>query len=181
MKRVFLALDLPEDIRAALALQQFLLPMPRKRPPESFHLTLVYLGETPLALLEAVHEAWSELHMPAFSLQVQGFGLFGGDRPRVCYAALAPNPALVALQARAEQAARRAGAAPEARRFAPHITLGRFPPPPIEGLMRLERAVAMGAGFAPPAFVVREMVLFESHPGGKSVRYTPLARYPLTA
>lgn len=180
MKRVFLGLDLPDDIRAALAVQQFLLPLPRRRPPETFHLTLVFLGEVPLPLLEAVHEAWEVLHVPAFSLQIQGFGLFGGDRPRVCYAALAPNPALMALQAKVEQAARRAGASPEARRFTPHITLGRFPPPPPAETMRLERAVAMGAGFAPPAFALREMVLFESLSGGKGARYVPLARYPLT-
>lgn len=180
MKRVFLALDLPDNLRAALAVQQFLLPLPRRVAPETLHLTLVFLGDTPLPVLEAVHEAWQALRLPALEVQVQGFGLFGGARPRLCYAALRPNPALMALQAKVETAARRAGATPEARRFVPHITLGRFSPPPPEQLFRLERAVVAGADFAPPPFEVREMVLYESHLGGASARHDPLARYPFS-
>jgi len=45
MIRAFLALDLPGDIRSALAVQQFLLPLPRRIEPALFHLTLVFLGE----------------------------------------------------------------------------------------------------------------------------------------
>lgn len=181
MMRVFLALDLPEATRAALALQQFLLPLPRKVEPEALHVTLVFLGEASPDGLEAVHEAWEGLRLPVLSLQIQGLGLFGGSRPRLCYAGLASNPALMALQAKVETAARRAGAAPEARRFIPHITLGRFAPPPPEASFRLERAVALGAGFALPAFEAREMVLYESLLSGKAPRYSVLARYPLTA
>lgn len=181
MMRVFLALDLPGATRAALAVQQFLLPLPRKVDPEALHLTLVFLGEVAPDVLEAVHEAWEGLRLPALSLQIQGFGLFGGARPRLCYAGLAPNPSLMALQAKVETAARRAGAAPEARRFIPHITLGRFAPPPPEATFRLERAVALGAGFWLPAFEAREMVLHESRLVGKLPRYTVLARYPLMA
>jgi len=181
MKRVFLALDLPEATRAALAVQQFLLPLPRKVEPEALHLTLVFLGEVSAEVLEAVHEAWEDLRFPALSLQIQGFGLFGGTRPRLCYAGLAPAPALMAQQSKVETAARRAGAAPEARRFIPHITLGRFAPPPPAATFRLERAVALGAGFSLPAFEAREMVLYESRLAGKAPRYTVLARYPLTA
>ena len=181
MKRVFLAIDLPDDIRAALTVQQFLLPLPRRVPPESFHLTLVFLGDCPLPVLEAMHEALASLSLPALSVQIQGFGLFGGDRPHSCHACLAPNPPLMALQAKVETAARRAGASPPARRFHPHVTLGRFRPPPLPEIMGLERAVALGAGFALPPFHAREMVLFESHLGGKSPHYAPLARYPLIA
>ena len=94
MRRVFLAFDLPDHIRSALAMQQFLLPLPRRVDPESLHLTLVFLGETPLPVLEAVHEAWEALRLPALSVQIAGLGLFGGARPRQMYAALAPNPAL---------------------------------------------------------------------------------------
>ena len=181
MKRVFLAFELPESHRAALAVQQFLLPLPRKVAPESFHLTLVFLGETPMAVIEAVHEGWQALRLRQVSLQIQGFGLFGGARPRAAYAALVPDPALIALQAKLEQAARRAGATPEHRRFVPHVTLGRFPPPPPAEAMRLERAVAMASGFALPPFVASDMVLYESRLGASSARYEELARYPLIA
>ena len=47
MIRAFLGLDLPEEVRSALAVEQFLLPLPRKVDPGQMHLTLVFLGEVP--------------------------------------------------------------------------------------------------------------------------------------
>jgi 2'-5' RNA ligase len=180
MKRVFLALELPEALRAALEVQQQMLPLPARVDPESLHLTLVFLGDTALPVLEAVHEAWSALRLAPLSVQIGGFGLFGGARPRLCYAAVALNPALMAMQAKVETAARRAGAEPEARRFHPHVTLGRFKPLKPEQAFRLERAVVAGVGFRPAPFTAREMVLYESHLARGGAHYEVLARYPFS-
>ena len=57
MKSVLLALQWPEALRAAVALRQQTLPMPARVDPERQHLTLVLLGNTPLPVLEAAHEA----------------------------------------------------------------------------------------------------------------------------
>ena len=86
----------------------------------------------------------------------------------------------MALQARVQGACRRAGAQAEHRRFVPHVTLGRFAPPPAEQAMRLERAVAE-TRLGPLTFAAREMVLHQSHLSGKLPWYEPLARYPLSA
>ena len=178
MIRAFLALDLPDTVRATLQAQQFLLPLPRKADPAGFHLTLVFLGEVGDAALEAVHDEFQRLKIAPFPLTVQGLGLFGGERPRVAWAGVAPSDPLMRLQAKADQAARRAGIAPDARRFHPHITLGRFPPPQVADLMRLERAVAEGGGFACPPFTVPGMVLYQSQSGPQGPRYRVLADYP---
>ena len=117
--------------------------------------------------------------MPGFDLQLRGFGLFGKSAPHSVWAAVDPEPALVALQTKLETALRRAGANPEKRRFVPHVTLGRFPPQPPEEAARLERAVAEGGSFRPDPFAVRDFVLFRSHLGGEPPHYEELARYPL--
>ena len=65
MIRAFLALALPETVRSALTVQQFLLPLPRKEPVENLHLTLLFLGEQPERKLEEVHEAIGALGWPA--------------------------------------------------------------------------------------------------------------------
>jgi 2'-5' RNA ligase len=181
MIRAFLALDLPETVRTALTVQQFLLPLPRRADPAAFHLTLVFLGEVAPQALEAAHEAFQELRIAPFTLTLAGLGLFGGGRPRVAWAGVQPCEALMRLQVRAEQAARRAGLAPEARRFVPHVTLGRFPPPPPAQSMALERAVAEGAGFRAGPFPVTGMVLYESRRLPQGPRYQPLAAYPFGA
>ena len=179
MRRVFLALDLPEDIRAQLAVQQFLLPLPRKVDPALFHLTLVFLGETPDSVLEAVHDALCHLRCTDVQVALRDLGLFGGARPRSVHVQVAEDPGLIALQARVETACRRAGGDPEHRRFVPHVTLGRFAAPPPEQAMRLERAVAE-TRFGPLSFPAREMVMYQSHLSGKTPWYEPLARYPFS-
>ncbi|PZQ96798.1 MAG: RNA 2',3'-cyclic phosphodiesterase [Cereibacter sphaeroides] len=180
MIRAFLALELDEATRSALVVQQFLLPLPRKEPPENFHITLAFLGEQPERSLEDAHEALMELRQPAFAVRLEGLGLFGGDRPRVAYAAVTQDEPLMRLQRKVETIARRAGIEVEARRFIPHVTLGRFRPPGIEETMRLERAISSSGDFRAGPMSVPEFVMFESirHAGGS--RYEPLARYPLT-
>lgn len=178
MRRAFLALDVPEPVVQALRMQQFLLPLPRK--VDSFHLTLVFLGEQPDAVLLAAHDALCEVSVASFSMCLQGLGLFGGTRPRAAWAAVAPNDALSGLQARCEVAIRQSGCPVQSRRFVPHVTLGRFPPPKGADLMRLERAIASGQGFASLPFLVADMVLYESVLGPKGPGYGELARYPFS-
>lgn len=180
MRRVFLGLELPETVRSALAMQQFLLPLPRKSPVEQLHLTLVFVASAPDDALEAAHEAWSALRLAHFSLHLHGLGLFGGDRPRAVWAGLAPSEPLMRLQAKAEQAARRAGLDPEHRRFSPHVTLGHFRPPGFAETAALERAVAQGAGFAAGPWPVTDMCLWQSHLTPRGARHDLLARYPFS-
>ncbi|HSF64408.1 MAG TPA: RNA 2',3'-cyclic phosphodiesterase [Paracoccaceae bacterium] len=179
MPRVFLALTLPPEVRSALAVVQFLLPLPRRVEPETFHLTLAFLGEVPGALLHDVHDALEAVRSPAFALTLRGAGLFGGARPRAAWVGVAPCAALDRLQAKVAFAAHRAGAPPEARKFVPHVTLGRFAPPAPDEVMRLERAVAGQAGFVAGPFAVTEFALMESHVSARGSRYDALARYPL--
>jgi RNA 2',3'-cyclic 3'-phosphodiesterase len=180
MIRAFLGIDLPPAIRGAAQVQQFLLPLPRKVDPELLHLTLVFLGDCPEPALVAAHEGFLALRESCFPAMLQGLGLFGKDRPRVAWAGVAPSPELLYLQAKVETIARRAGCPVERQKFVPHVTLGRFSPPPPADVMRLERAVAMGGTFRSEPWEVRELVLWQSQLGGKVTRYDPLARYPLS-
>lgn len=119
MIRAFLGIDLPPEVRGALQVQQFLLPLPRKVEPENLHLTLVFLGDCPEPALEAAHEGFEALRAPAFSLALQGLGLFGKDKPRTAWAGIAPSPDLLHLQTKVETIARRAGCPVDGRKFTP--------------------------------------------------------------
>lgn len=178
MTRAFAAITLPEAQRSALAALQLMLPLPRRLPEENLHLTLVFLGDLDDAGLEAVHDAFCTVGGAPFDLTLSGTGLFGGARPRVAWAGVAPCPALMALQARIETAARQAGVEPDHRRYTPHVTLARFTPGKADA-PRLEHAVVETAGFRSGPFPVDHFALYESRLSPKGAHYHELARYPL--
>lgn len=179
MIRAFLGIDLPASVRGACQIQQFLLPLPRRAEPQNLHLTLVFLGNCPEPALDAAHEGFASLRVARFSLALQGLGLFGGARPRCAWAGVAQSKPLHHVQAKAEWIARRAGCPIETQKFVPHVTLGQFPPPTPDDALRLERAVAQGAGFAAGPWDVQELTLWRSHLTGKGPHYEVLATYPL--
>lgn len=177
--RVFFGLEIPAPQRSALAVQQFLLPLPRAQDPQDFHLTLVFLGDLPENRVEEAHLVAETLRLPAFDLTIADLGLFGGDKPRVAWAGLQPCEPLMRLQAKLDHALRQAGFTPDSRRYAPHVTLGRWSQAlPPDQAMRLERAVAT-TRFDLPPFRVTEFALFQSLPGVKQGHYPVLATYPL--
>ena len=178
MIRAFVLLPIPPDVAEALAVQQDLLPLPRETDPAQFHLTLLFLGETDTRVLEAAHDGFQTLRSPGLMLMVDGFGLFGGARPRAAYAAIAPNRDLKHLHARAHRRAVEAGCPLPRQRYAPHVTLGRFPPPDPPEALRLERAIALSR-FTSRPFAVTEVHLMQSTLSPKGARHDLLARYPL--
>lgn len=177
--RLFFGLEIPAPQRSALAVQQFLLPLPKVHDPQDFHLTLVFLGDLPEDRAEEAHLLAETLHLPAFDLTIADLGLFGGEKPRVAWAGVAPSEPLMRLQAKLETALRRAGFAVEARRYTPHVTLGRWSAAlPPDQAVRLTRAVAE-TRFDLEPFGVESFALFQSHPGVKEGKYQVLVRYPL--
>src|SRR5687768_4429915 len=91
--RVFIAIELPEDIRRALAdVQRQLRPVTssaRWVPAESIHLTLKFLGEVPETRIVDVDESLAGLTWLPFQVVVSGVGFFPGARsPRVLWAGL---------------------------------------------------------------------------------------------
>lgn len=179
MMRCFVALPLPEAVRQRLAMAQFLLPLPRKVDPGGFHITLAFLGDVADPVLDEVHLALSVLHLPGFVLELRGFGMFGQGRPRSFHAGVEGDAGLMRLQARVVRACVMAGAAPEERRFTPHVTLGRFAPG-LADILRLERAVADGAGFHAGPWRADRFALMRSDLHRDGARYEELASYPLT-
>ncbi len=179
MIRAFVAIDLPSEVRQPLEVLQFLLPLPRRVPPEQFHITLAFLDTVPDAVLEALHESLCTLPDVAFPLELSGVGLFGGARPTAIWAGVAPSEPLDRLQARVARMAHVAGARLPDQRFVPHVTLGRIARATPEVAMRLERAVVEHTLFHADPFDVREVVLYASDLTPAGARHRELARYSL--
>ena len=186
--RLFVAVDLSEDVRKALGrlqsdLRQRELSGLRWVRPEGVHLTLKFLGETPAGNVPAIEGALATalLGTEPFRLALGAPGTFGGRRgPRVVWLDITGDvQRLRGLQAAVEGAMVGVGFAPEERQYSPHLTLARVPQPPRPGTAeRVSRALE---AVEPPRaeFEVREIVLIRSRlqPGGAV--YERLSGFPL--
>ena len=74
--RLFVALDLPFDLRERLTGLATGLPGARWLPPENFHLTLRFLGEMPSHRAEELDGALAAMRCRGFQLQLRGVGVF---------------------------------------------------------------------------------------------------------
>lgn len=133
--RVFIAIELPSPILVKIAeLQERMksnLPsgLVRWVRPEGIHLTLKFLGEVPVAQIEAISESMQAAcssHAP-FTFSVGGMGCFPDlRRPNVVWVGVEePSGALSRLHDDIERAMAPLGFPPEGRKFSPHLTLGR--------------------------------------------------------
>lgn len=131
--RLFVALDLPPATREALVATSRAigpaLPGVRWGRAETLHLTLKFLGDTPVEKVPDVTEA---LRMalggfPAGRFTVAGLGTFPNlRRPSVVWAGIHSGMEwLTKVAGLVDTALTPLGFAPEQRAFQPHITLGR--------------------------------------------------------
>ena len=178
MPRLFTGLEIPADLGQALALKRGALRGSRWIEPSDYHITLRFLGDVDAEVAEALHAALAEARPRApFTLTLDGLASFGGDKPRALLATVAPSADLTALQAEHERLARRAGAAPEPRKFTPHVTLAR---------LRREASAADVAAylgerglFVPLTFTVTRVALFSARDSTGGGPYVVEAAYPL--
>jgi 2'-5' RNA ligase len=131
--RLFVALDLPQDVRAGLVdWQRTALSDPALRVvrPEALHMTLVFLGyQAERDAKKIARIAFDiEATAPAVELTAEPVGVPGGNRPRLI-ALAAQSDQTVALQKQVEERLVEAGFhKPEKRPFWPHLTVARVKP-----------------------------------------------------
>lgn len=175
--RAFLAVDLPDDVRASLVALQRRVPVGRIMAEETLHLTLAFLGDVTDAQAGAVDECVSARHLPGASVEIRGAGTFG-EPPRVLWAGVEPDEGLTHLRKAVRSAVRDAGIDLPRERFRPHVTLARFGGADgADG--RIGAFCVAEARFAIPAFTVGGVTLFRSDLGAEGARHTPLAAYPV--
>jgi RNA 2',3'-cyclic 3'-phosphodiesterase len=145
------------------------------------HVTLWFFGATGEERIPELERALARAagEVPAFTMKIGGLGAFGGARhPRVIWLGVETGPELQHLFDALAAGLGVAGWKPEARKFAPHLTLGR-----MEGLrdaQRFKEMMARHGGKVVPGQPVRELILFESLLGRGGAEHVPLARWPLS-
>lgn len=178
MPRVFVALRPPRPVRDALAATYGGVEGARWQSDEQLHLTLRFVGDVDMRTADELVQALSGVRERGLTLTVQGAGHFESrGKPNALWAAIAPCPALNALQASVEKARRSLGLPPEPRAFVPHVTLARL----VSRTMGAGDWLARHGNLAAPTWPVTSFGLYEStlHPSGS--RYTAIDHFPLRA
>lgn len=178
--RVFLAIGLPEEIRAALARLQAELTVGRSVPAENLHLTLAFAGEQPDRMVDEMHLSLQALHGPAPEICLAGLDTFGEVTPRVIFAGVRRNDDLGELHRRVRARLYGCGLRLPHERFRPHVTLARFRPGlPQPDQERLGHFLSVHGDFTAAPFRADRLTLFESNRGRSGSVYQALADYPL--
>jgi RNA 2',3'-cyclic 3'-phosphodiesterase len=176
--RLFVASEVPEGIRAAVAgavapvRERF--PKARWVPPQNQHVTLKFLGSTYPRLVDWVTATVGEVasrHAP-FTTRVEGLGAFpSARRARVLWAGLDNRgSAFERLAADLDEALSKEFKA-EKRAFTPHLTVARFEPTVVVD----PDEIAFQSG----PFEVGRIVLFRSHLRRPAPVYEPMVVEPL--
>jgi 2'-5' RNA ligase len=174
--RLFAAIPIPEGVADRLLSLQADVPGASWRDAEQFHLTLRFFDEIDEALARDLDSELGQIIEAPFEIVLKGAGSFGGREPSALWAGVEAPPVLARLAAGCESAARRAGLAPEPRKFKPHVTLAY-----CHGTTDQDAAdfQSFAAGFRTDPFWVTHFCMYSSRPTKSGSRYVEEAVYPL--
>lgn len=178
-QRLFIALQPPPEVRAALLALMGGVEGAHWQTTGQLHLTLGYLGHVDRHVAADVAVMLGRLRQDPIAVHLAGLGTF--DAPRfgriaTLWVGAGPAAPLTLLASKVRQLARQAGAAVEARRFLPHITLARFSrhgAPPVALQRFLQSTVVPDM-----CWTADEAILFESRLGSGGAHYEPVDVFP---
>lgn len=197
--RIFIALDIDAPIRDRITrfvegVRNFA-PDAKWVGPETFHITLKFIGEQSPEQVEQLKQALRAVHSPSFPVAFRGNGFFPNPRSaRVFWAGIHADERLQALAASVDKITSTLGIPREEHGFKPHLTLARARGASGSPRQRSKRDRADTSQFSrlneklqalpEPDFgtmTATEFFLYESKLSPKGARYTKLDRYTIEA
>ncbi len=189
--RLFVALDIDPEIRRAITAfrdqMRLLAPDVRWVGPETFHVTLQFLGET--KKLEEIRQALQQVKCTPTQLAFRGAGFFPNSRaPRVFWAGIEGDEHLQMLATEVAKTMLPLGFESDATSYMPHLTLARSgsgrPQPvrserPAPSLQRVRDALENMPSPHFGTMTAHEFYLYESKLSSAGPRYEKRAAYPL--
>ncbi|MEL7642501.1 MAG: RNA 2',3'-cyclic phosphodiesterase [bacterium] len=181
--RAFIALPLPETTTRQLG--QLVSDLKSHAPrglrwvdPGNIHLTLTFLGDTPLEKITQVAALLADAAVSQVApvVQFNSLGAFpNAARMRVFWLGLHPSPAINDVYTKVNLACKKCQLPYDDRPYVPHLTLARVP----DTFSQVERSLASAllqqhSPFGEVPVVLKKLVIFKSDlkPGGAV--YTPL-------
>jgi RNA 2',3'-cyclic 3'-phosphodiesterase len=183
--RLFVALDIPEEVRASIAALAAKLRSVHANARwvnlDGAHLTLKFIGGVPAEKLEEIKTALARVAFPSpFKIFFRGAGFFPNERrPQVLWAGIEAGAELRTLAMAVETSLEPLGIARERREFSPHVTFARFRS--AKKLDGLRAAIAAAAPLDFGQSTATEFHLYQSILKPAGAEYTRMASFPNVA
>jgi len=177
MFRLFVAIDLPQEIKNRIEPICCGVPGARWLEPDQWHLTLRFVGEVDGGLFRDILDTLGEVKAEPFALTLKGLGFFPlRGTPETIWVGVEKSDGLVLLRGRVEGALAKAGLARDSRKFSPHVAIARLRQPHVP---RLAGYLSANGLFESPNFRVDRFGLYSSVLSSSGAQYELEAEYPL--
>jgi 2'-5' RNA ligase len=177
--RLFIALDIPQQIRAGIAEYRerahALAPDARWARIEGLHVTLKFVGEVSDEVAQQMKSALAQVKAAPFEVKFEGVGFFANEKgARIFWVGVDGGAALPRLAASVDAALEKMGIKREEKDYHPHLTLARAGSHPLRELRPLLDQ--------PPQFgtmTAHEFFMYQSQLQRGGSKYTKLERFGL--
>ncbi|MGC2695159.1 MAG: RNA 2',3'-cyclic phosphodiesterase [Candidatus Angelobacter sp.] len=182
--RIFIALDIPPEIRARITefmeCARLLAPDARWARVEGLHVTLKFVGEASDARVEQIKTALRSVKSAPFEVRFESVGFFPNPKAaRVFWIGVDGDDALPKLAASVDAALEKLGVAREEKAYHPHLTLARTSSHPLHELQPLLNDSRPEFNTRFGTMTAREFFLYQSQPQKGGSKYTKLERFGL--
>mgnify|MGYP002477892641 CR=1 FL=1 len=150
--------------------------------PDHFHMTLKFLGKTPISQIEEISRVLRALskEFSCFEMRVDGAGLFGSQyKPKVIWLGLQPKDLLLHLHEKIITSLASLGIESDRQNFVPHLSMARIRKinHPAHFKMVMEKAEQ---GFI-QSQKIDKILLYESRLLPRGAEYEIIEGFPLSS
>lgn len=178
MRRIFIAADIPLNMREKMAALKRDIKGVRWYDANHIHLTMRFIGEVEDEVAGRVQQALYSIEAPAIELVSDGIGLFfAKKRPRVIWVGLQPAEPLKELRSRIDEALQDIDLPEDKKAFKPHVTIGKCKKSVDKGSV-LDLKDDYG-DWKEAEGRLTSLTLFSSSLSPEGAIHTPLEHYPL--
>ena len=178
MPRLFTGVEIPADVAFDLDLMRGGIIGSRWIDPDSFHITLRFIGDIDEWLAREIAYELDGVEARPFSVRLKAIDVFGGNKPHTLYAGVEESAELRRLRSIHERICQVLGLDADQRKFTPHVTLARLKEPDLGSVHRF---LASHSLYKSRLFEVARFVLFSSRPSRGGGPYAVEESYQLQA
>ncbi len=160
MPRLFIAIDMPDELRGKICELRGNLPCVRWTEKEQIHLTLRFIGDADEENFKKTTKSLDVVKFKPPSIEIHTSGFFpNGRRPSVFWLGCMENPILSKLKNDIDDVLEMDGLPRETRGFVPHITIARLKDISQKEIMNLQDIYK---DLLPQRFTAEKFVLYSS-------------------